>query len=154
MLLIFCTFIRAFLFFIYLFFNLRHEQDTSRFESLSTENIVYKTKNTRKTHRSLILDAVRGRPRGREAKRPRTTSDVWEAKVVPFLNLLINLMENSAFSICQFLYYIFPSYPKVHVCKGLANLKTVLKKKKNNKSNRDLALQWDGNSREYPVLCM
>ena len=100
------------------------------FENLSTENIVYKTKNTRETHRSLILDAVRGRPRGREAKGPRSTSDVWEAKIVPFLNLLINLMENSAFSICQFLYYIFPSYPKVHVCKGLANLKTVLKKKK------------------------
>ena len=49
-------------------------------------------------------------------------------------------MKNSAFSICQFLYYIFPSYPRVHVCRGLANLKTVLKK---NKSNRDLALQWE-----------
>ena len=49
-------------------------------------------------------------------------------------------MENPAFSTCQFLYYIFPSYPKVHVCRGLANLKTVLKK---NKSNRNLALQWE-----------
>ena len=142
------TFIRAFLFFTYLFFNFLHEQDTSRFENLSTENIVYKTKNTRETHRSLILDAVRARPRGREAKGLRTTSDVWEAKIVPFLNLLINLMENSAFSICQFLYYIFPSYPRVHVCRGLANLKTVLKKKK---SNLDLALQWEQPRVSCPV---
>lgn len=88
MLLIFCTFIRAFLFFIYLFFNLRHEQDTSRFENLSTENIVYKTKNTRKTHRSLILDAVRGRPRAREAKRPRTTSDVLRSQGCPVFELV------------------------------------------------------------------